>query len=283
MNISPLSIYRKLKWSSRKLTLPINVNSNVLEVGSGGNPHPYSTVLVEKYISNKHRLKPIEYDNRLVIADACRLPFSDLSFDYSLSFHVLEHVNTPAQFLNEMQRTSKAGYIETPNFLYERLLPFDVHLLEIALIHKTLHIKLKESASPDLFIKSLDFINNDCRWKKLFNNRPDLFHVQYYWDNAIEYNIHNIGSNLDWFVEPDNTAIHSSELNHTKVHNISARQLMIQLLRRLNRRSFDMDSILVCPDCRKSLDKTSEHYLCYYCSLKYKRFPYPDFISREAL
>ena len=127
-----LRIRGKLAWSMRKLRLPIKRTHTVLEVGSGGNPHPMSDVLMEKFVDNTHRLRAIRIDRQTVLADACRMPFRDQSFDYIIAFHVLEHVATPEAFLEEMMRVGKAGYIETPNALYERIRPLNMHLLEVA-------------------------------------------------------------------------------------------------------------------------------------------------------
>jgi len=50
---------------------------------------------------------------QLVNAAAEALPFADKEFDYVICNQVLEHSDDPAQFLREVMRVGKAGYIET--------------------------------------------------------------------------------------------------------------------------------------------------------------------------
>jgi len=51
----------------------------------------------------------------------------------------------PEIFLSELQRVGKAGYIKTPNALFERLHPYNIHCLEIVKTGDMLHIYKKNS------------------------------------------------------------------------------------------------------------------------------------------
>ena len=157
----------RIKWSLRKAFLPIRVDDLVLDVGSGSSPHPAADILLEKYIDHTHRYAPLVADRPTVLADACRMPFGNKAFDFVIAFHVLEHVGDPAGFLNELQRVAKAGYIETPNVLFERLVPYDVHLLEIMDSNGTLWIKKKTSSRPDHFLNELNLVSRSPPWRKL--------------------------------------------------------------------------------------------------------------------
>ena len=64
--------------------------------------------------------------------------------------NISTHLN---YFLNELQRVGRAGYIETPNAVFERLVPYDVHVLEIMDVDDELVIHKKSSAKPDEYIK----------------------------------------------------------------------------------------------------------------------------------
>ena len=55
------------------------------------------------------------------------MPFEDNSFDYSISCHVLEHVDKPELFINELKRVSNKGYIKTSSFFGEILAPKKSH------------------------------------------------------------------------------------------------------------------------------------------------------------
>src|ERR1700745_2871450 len=92
----------RIAWSLRKVTLPIKSTDLVLDVGSGSNPHPAADVLLERYLDPRHRYSPMVIDRPTVLADACKMPFRDKSFDFVIAFHVLEHVSDPTSFLKEL-------------------------------------------------------------------------------------------------------------------------------------------------------------------------------------
>jgi hypothetical protein len=71
--------WRRISWSLRKTKLPIGKSDLVLDVGSGGNPHPRADVLLEKYLDNTHRHSALVADRSTLWADACRMPFRDKS------------------------------------------------------------------------------------------------------------------------------------------------------------------------------------------------------------
>ena len=50
-----------------------------------------------------------------------KLPFNDKEFDYVILSHVLEHVPNLLEFASELERISKAGYIELPTKLNDNL------------------------------------------------------------------------------------------------------------------------------------------------------------------
>ncbi len=276
---------RLLRWSLRKLRLPIGLKDLVIEVGSGGNPHPASKILAEKFVDSSHRLKAIRIDRQVVLADACRTPFRSGLFDYSIAFHVLEHVADPAGFIGEMMRISKAGYIETPNFLYERFFPLGVHLLELALVDRELVIYRKPAAVHDEFAARNNPVKHDRTWAHLFASYPELFHVCYEWVGEARFRVVNPQQSLEWHKFPEagldlndalipGTGTASSE-------GFSLRQAIIGAIRwiyvKFGTRDLDLDSILVCPDCHGELDVSPEFYTCPSCQTAYRRRPLPDF------
>jgi len=50
-----------------------------------------------------------------------KLPFKDKEFDYVILSHVLEHVPNLLEFVSEIERIAKAGYIELPTKLNDNL------------------------------------------------------------------------------------------------------------------------------------------------------------------
>ncbi|WOE74801.1 methyltransferase domain-containing protein [Alterisphingorhabdus coralli] len=258
----------------RKLKVPMFSKGLVLDVGSGANPHPFADVLLEKYLDNTHRFKAAKIDRPTVLGDASKMPFKDNAFQHSLAYHVLEHLHEPGQFLDELQRISVGGYIETPNALYERIHPFDVHLLEVFNLNDTLYIHKKSGPVGDDFIGEMDLLSQDSDWSKFFYSNPKMFHTQYYWNKEISYRILNDSADTSWFDDPSTATSHHMPAGSS---GNSPRAGLISLLKKLNRKRFDLDSILACPECKSDVKRENDIYTCTGCGLKYSAVPIPDF------
>lgn len=270
----------RIAWSLRKISLPIKRSDLVLDVGSGSSPHPAADVLLERYLDPKHRYSAMVIDRPTVLADACKMPFRDKAFDFVIAFHVLEHVPDPASFLKELQRVGKAGYIETPNAIFERLMPYDVHLLEIMNIENKLIINKKSSAKPDIFLNELDLVKYSAKWRRLFYGSPKLFHVRYFWEGEINFEVLNPDVSSNWFVDPgtpeldEQAFVTSSRPNTVRGMGLAA----IRKWHRLRKRKLaDLRELLVCPECHGSLAIDEDVGSCNHCRVSYPLRPVPDF------
>lgn len=282
-----LSLLRsKIDWSLRKLRLPIESGYRVLEVGSGGNPHPASDVLLEKYLDNSHRLKSIQIDRPTVLADACAMPFKDGAFDYVIAFHVLEHVEQPERFIAELMRVAKAGYIETPNAIYERLNPFDVHLLEVAEHQGRLLIHRKSGPVEDAFLSESGWLAEQPLWRDFFVRQPRAFHVCYHWREQINFQVVNPEQSLDWFVSPPAGFAASSQCVAEAITVRSWRSMLIGLIRRYYAfrkvAKVELTQILACPLCKGDLVNQATRYCCTSCGTFFRGGAIPDFTSSDA-
>ncbi len=102
----------------------------VLEIGSGDNPHPRADILCDRYITTSHERAggfKIRIDRPMVVADGMQLPFRDRTFDYVIASHIFEHMDDPAGFASEVMRVGKAGFIEVPSAISERVFGWDFH------------------------------------------------------------------------------------------------------------------------------------------------------------
>lgn len=276
------NINSRFLWSFRKLSHPFYLSAPILDIGSGGNPHPYADILLEKYIDDAHRLHSIKIDRPIVLADAEKMPFKNRSFGYSFAFHVLEHLKNPAQFMRELERVSLAGYIETPNSLYERLIPLNVHALEVSKINDILVIYKKHSANNNDYLGDLNILTSDARWNNLFLSNPKLFHVCHRWEGHINFKILNDDQNQDWFdfLSPGLQGFdNSSNVREVRDSMPKGRRRFVDSLRLLRRRKFDLNDILACPICESDLNFKNSHYKCknIACAAEFKTQPYPDF------
>lgn len=281
--MNPLLFLKKIKWSMRKVSFHSNLSGLVLDVGSGNNPHPAADVLTEKYIDTSHRFEALVVDRPLVLADACKLPFRDKAFDFVMAYHVLEHMHEPGAFLREIERVGKSGYIEAPNALYERLCPYPMHILEVLQDDGQLIIHKKRAPVSDEFLAMAGVQRTDTKLHKFFFENPELFHVQYYWEDSIRYKVLNPDVDTSWYKDPEllPTSDITRILSKRKIGG--ARDFGLYMLRhffRLLKPKPKMESIIVCPDCHGALTTTKDLYLCPLCNVKYNRSPFPDFTAR---
>jgi SAM-dependent methyltransferase len=270
---------KRIAWSLRKVALPIRATDLVLDVGSGSNPHPAADVLLERFLDPKHRYSPMIMDRPTVLADACKMPFRDKAFDFVIAFHVLEHVADPARFLMELKRIGKAGYIETPNAIFERLVPYDVHLLEIMKIDDTLVVHKKTAAKPDRFLNELDLMKHSAKWSRFFYANPKLFHVQYLWQDDIKFKVINPEVSSEWFVDPELVEPHEQAFLTSNRQN-GLRSMVLNGLRKWHRarkKAVNLEELLACPECYGSLSVGDDVGKCERCQTSYSMRPVPDF------
>lgn len=117
--------YRTFKTGNSHTNIRFDGEWQVLDLGSGHNPHPRADVLVDKfYLENAERSgQPVDIPEHIpfVIADAVALPFKDYSFDFVICSHVAEHIEDIDAFCNELNRVATRGYLETPSKFAETL------------------------------------------------------------------------------------------------------------------------------------------------------------------
>jgi len=166
----------------------------VLDIGSGGDPFPYATVLADRYLEpTRHRYEVFKSDGKpVIICDICALPFVDGTFDYVIASHVLEHVDDPTKACFELQRVAKSGYIETPTMMKDSLFSWA----------KGMH-KWHTFSQGNLLIfveyteRQLEGIRSPA-WRQLifstiyhplqeaFNKNQDLFNNMFEWENQFD-------------------------------------------------------------------------------------------------
>ena len=113
-----------------------------------------------------------------------KLPFKDKEFDYVILSHVLEHVPNLLEFVSEIERISKAGYIELPTKLNDNLV-FGCDEEDVG--HKW-WFEFDDVNQKLLYLKKIDVLEKFLtvgQIYKLQNFFEDSFLLQLYWKDEI--------------------------------------------------------------------------------------------------
>lgn len=134
-----------------------------------------------------------------VLADIYALPFRDGLFDYSICSHVLEHLEDPEAAARELSRVSRAGYVETPSDLHEKLFPMVWHRWMVR--REGDHLRFEAKPSPLLDERLGQWFFD--RWEKdaslmrfIWSHTDDLF-VQHRWSGRLR--VETVGKPAEWF------------------------------------------------------------------------------------
>jgi hypothetical protein len=160
-------------------------HEKIIDVGVNDLEYSATDNYLEKYYIHPENITAVAHESlnhfsaqypevKAVIADGTNLPFDDNTFDIGYSNAVIEHVGDytkQQQFLFELVRVSKRGFLTTPN----RFFPVEVHT-RIPLLHIILSKK-----NFDKFLKLIgkgwateDYMHllSHAELQKLFENIP---------------------------------------------------------------------------------------------------------------
>ncbi len=178
-----------IKRSSKNKVEKILEQNNwlVLDIGCGYTANKYANV-----ICDTQDLKSFYKDKNFVQLNDKKLPFKDNEFDFVIASHVLEHVEDPIFFLNEIQRvSSKGGYIEVPTKLEDNLVfeNKNDHLWHLDFDddeNKLLISKKEDYFEPILTVSTIK------KFQKYF--RKSLV-IELYWEGEINYSLSKDSTN----------------------------------------------------------------------------------------
>ncbi len=274
----------------------IGADDVVLEIGSGDRPNPRSDVLVDRFIEdNTERGGDLRIDRPLIVADAHHLPFKDKSFDYVVCYHILEHMDDPAQFIREITRVGKRGWIQSPSEIAEKLFHWSFHRWYVNLIDGKLI--LHPNTGAETFGDLFDHLYaGNPRFARFSRSMPALFYVDHEWEGSIDFEIREDSpldlrdpATLRRLTRPQEDlrgALKGDVLSFA--HDRTPRPLL-DAAKRLRRRRhgtkrvLDIDALLACPACGGELRHAGEHYTCTACGRMYPtRFGLPHLLIDEA-
>jgi SAM-dependent methyltransferase/uncharacterized protein YbaR (Trm112 family) len=278
MRVAEILGLSKLRWSLRRLHVPVSKDALVLEVGAGGNPYPRANVMLDAMESTIERNEQSLVTDRPLVLGLCEeLPFKDKSFDFIIASHVLEHTDNPEKFLTELMRVGRAGYIETPEGWFEKMCAFTYHRLEVSANKEKLFIRKKPSWKPDEIATLWDV--KLAKSKALFDFlrvNPDLNHLRFYWNDTIDFEIVNPECDSSW-PYPEEAENNRQERDRQKasftmmlrdLYLVSRRWLLSQNTRN---RNLDIYRLIRCPACHSDVYKIPGPALkCSNCNSSYE-------------
>jgi uncharacterized protein YbaR (Trm112 family) len=264
--------FNNISWSLRRLHCPVHRDELVLEVGSGGNPYFRSDVLLDAYEDTRERhWVPLVSDRPTVLGFAEHLPFRDMAFDFVIASHVLEHSSKPVRFLGELQRVAKAGYIEVPDAFMERINPYRDHRLEITERNNCLLIRKKAESRVDPELVEL----YEARVKKVLTQEtmrrhPFDFHVRYYWEGKIDFEILNPQVDANWTAPPSRRKNLITPRLRQVIVKLLMKTIRTESIRRRRNIDLALSELLACPSCRSiALSVCDKLITCRSCSQTY--------------
>lgn len=263
-----------IAWSLRKLYCPVNKKDLVLEVGSGGSPYFRSNILCDPFKNSQERFfEKLVTDRITVNAFGESLPFKNKSFDFLIASHVLEHTDRPEAFIEEMQRVSKAGYIEVPDAFFERLTHYTFHKLEIYEKNGELKILKKKNFIHDNEVVGLFKNKAQEIFPKWVKKYPFNFHVRYYWSEntgGIKYKIINKNQKSNWTAPKlEETGDLSRPDLLSKLKKYILKSINYFLLQSKRNKNINLQPMLQCRSCKKKeFLKKKNFYICKFCKEK---------------
>lgn len=284
--IRRLLLYWDLLFGWRRLN--IRSGDFILDMGSGDNPCVRADIVCDKYLrDNAERAGEMKLQvyphQKLIMADAEKLPFKDKAFDYVVCRHLLEHINNPEIFFKDLMRVAMAGYIESPSELMERLYGWPFHVWFIKLENKKLILARKSSSNnhsselPDALKKTPDF-------ERLVRKNQDIFLIKYEWKDRIDYEI--ISCQPQGGMEDFKRAkLTPRPFGQKEAGPVWKRWLKYWILKTLRLLWFspprELLDFLACPECKGSLQKEKDRFVCYKCRRYYPIVDEVPFLIKE--
>ena len=182
---------KRLDYQKRYVQFDIRPGDRVLDIGSGGDPFPYATVLTDRYLEESpYRFESLVRDTRpFLLSDIHELPFRDKGFDFVYCAHVLELVENPLRACAEIMRVGKRGFIETPTAGKDMLFAWarDLQKWHVVAIESNLCFFEYSERQLDGVRSPLwrDHIRSKwCNpWQEVFYKNQDIFNVLFPWEN----------------------------------------------------------------------------------------------------
>jgi ubiquinone/menaquinone biosynthesis C-methylase UbiE len=178
-----------------ELIKSIKPTDKVLEIGPGAYPYPRSDILLEYEFESPNMAEAqrgyepaLKTDKTVIFYKGDIFPFKDKEFDYVICSHVIEHVSNVDQFISEINRVGKSGYLEYPTIYYDYVYNIPEHITFIKCKNYKIYWMNKNKTSLAKFQGVQNFFRESLE-KKYWNFVQDLkayFIEGFEWFDRIE-------------------------------------------------------------------------------------------------
>ena len=181
-----MPIRRTIKKNQKKW-LNSNKELKILDLGcSNANFWPEANHFADIHdYSEDFKIKNLKFTK---IEPDKKLPFKDKEFDYIICAHVIEHVNDPIFFKQEIERIGKSGYIELPTRLNDNI----VFGCDEEIYGHKWWFEFDDDNKKFIFAEKKDAIEQFVSVGSIFNLTDifeDSFIIQTYWNDSIEMEV----------------------------------------------------------------------------------------------
>jgi SAM-dependent methyltransferase len=179
----------RVSYQERYVKFDIEPGQRVLDIGNGGYPFPYATVVADRFLEKSpSRYEQLATGNKpFVLADIHDLAFRDQAFDFVYCSHVVEVVENPLRACKEIMRVGKRGYIETPTLGKDALFAWAKNLQKWHVVGIGRNLCFFEYSERQLegirssIWRDLIFSEWHNPLQEVFYNNQDLFNVMFTW------------------------------------------------------------------------------------------------------
>jgi len=176
-----------------RYTKTIRPEEKVIDLGSGDNPHPRADIYVDFFDDGIHREGAklvVPQQGQFIKWDLNKypFPFKNKEFDFVICSHIIEHINNPAYFCNEIQRIGKRGYIETPNKLYEQIYGWSFHQWYVYALNDELIFERKKGQDFFAPIGHKLYKYNKEFYEGHHKNIEQLL-TSFYWEDSFSFKV----------------------------------------------------------------------------------------------
>ncbi len=197
---------KKYKYQKKFVDFDIKKDAKVLDIGSGGEPFPFATHLMDKFPgATQHRDSKLKTNGLpFTQADVQEMPFADSEFDFVYCAHVLEHVEDPAKACEEIMRIAGRGYIELPTRLSDVTLNFarlnHFHKWHVVRQKNTLFFfeyqedERKDTGDSEYFWMAHSQFSNPIR--RTYWQHKNLFSHMFLWETKFTYYVYDTDGKL---------------------------------------------------------------------------------------